>query len=502
MKIEVEINSILETVAEILVVGLYEDFTDSRQLIDELDENLDGIIKERLDIGDFKGRLGQTTKLYTQNKINAKRILLVGLGKKNELDYEVMRRVGGIVTKAVRNLGIKTYKIWLMGLETPDLDIEKIVQSIIEGAILGNYRFIKHKTEKLEEIKNIEGFTIVSDKKIEELKKGVKSGEIIAEATNLARDMGNEPANVATPTFIAESAKSMADEVGIESRIYSEEDIKELKMGSFLSVASGTNEPCKLVVLDYNSGKELDTVVLVGKGITFDSGGINLKSTENLADMKLDMAGAAAVIATLKAAAQLEIPLHIIGITPLTENMPEGKKPNKPGDIVKSRKGTTIEILNTDAEGRLILIDALDYANEFNPIVVIDIATLTGACLVALGIFASGLFTPDDDLAKKLIDAGEETQERLWRMPVWKDHEKIMESDIADIRNINPNTKLGAGASLAAAFLKHFTGDYRWAHIDIAGTDVEQRGTDYCPQGASGVGVRLLIQFLKNWSVI
>jgi len=499
MKIEVEKNSLLNVDAESLIIGIYENIEDSKHLIDEIDTKLDGSIKERIELGDFKGTIGQISTIYTHNKIPAKRILLIGLGKKEDLDYETIRRVIGIAIKKIRSSGVKNSKIWLMGLEKTDLKVEEIAQAIIEGAILGNYKFYRHKTEKLDEIKLIEELTVVYNDLIDEIKNGVRSGRIIAEATNFTRDLTNEPANIATPIYIAEQAKIMAIELGITCNIYGEKEIEEMKMGSFLSVARGSNEPCKLIVLDYNPNKNLDTVVLIGKGITFDTGGISIKPSTGMWEMKQDMAGAAAVIGALKAVAQLNMPLHVIGITPLTENTPGGRNPIFPGDIVESRKGKTIEILNTDAEGRLILIDALDYANEFKPKLVLDIATLTGACTVALGTHASGLFTIDDDLAEQLIKAGEETQERLWRLPLWKDHENVMESKIADVRNINPNSKEGAGASNAAAFLKHFIGDYKWAHIDIAGTDLEYKGKDYTPTGASGVGVRLIVQFLKNW---
>ncbi|NVM04384.1 MAG: leucyl aminopeptidase [Candidatus Helarchaeota archaeon] len=499
MKIEVEKNSLLNVDAESLVIGIFENIEDSKHLIDEIDAKLDGSINERIEIGDFKGKMGQISTIYTRKKIPAKRILLVGLGKKEDLDYERIRRVSGIVIKKIRDSEVKKFKIWLMGLEKTDLKVEEIARAITEGAILGNYKFYIHKTEKLDEIKLVEEFSVVYNDLIDEIKNGIRSGQIIAEATNFSKDLTNEPANIATPTYIAEQAKKMADELGIKCNIYGEKEIEEMKMGSFLSVARGSNEPCKLVVLDYNPNENLETIVLIGKGITFDTGGISIKPSMGMWEMKQDMAGAAAVIGALKAISQLKSPLHIVGITPLTENTPGGRDPNLPGDIVKSRKGKTIEILHTDAEGRLILIDVLDYANEFKPKVVVDIATLTGACAVALGIYASGLFTTDDDLANKLIEAGEETQERLWRLPLWKDHEKIMESKIADVRNINPNRKEGAGASNAAGFLKHFIGDYRWAHIDIAGTDLESKGKDYTPPGASGVGVRLIVQFLKNW---
>ncbi|MHA1378680.1 MAG: leucyl aminopeptidase [Candidatus Helarchaeota archaeon] len=500
MRIEVEQNSPLQVDTEIFVIGIYENATNSKDIINVLESKLGGVIKERFDLGDFKGAMGEVSIIYTHGRIPAKRLFLVGLGKKEEMNLEIIRQVSGIVVKKIRNMGIQNYKIWPIGSDKTELKINEIGQAIAEGTILGDYRILKHKTQELEDIKIIDSLSIVFKKNVKELKAGVKVGIIIAEATNFTRDLTNEPANVATPTYIAERALDAAMEARIDCKIYGEKEIEQLKMNSFLSVAKGSNKPCKLVVLDYNSDASLETIVLVGKGITFDSGGISLKSSTGMWEMKQDMAGAAAVIGALKASAHLQIPLHIVGITPLTENLPGGRDPNLPGDIITSRKGKTIEILNTDAEGRLILADALDLANEFKPKVVIDIATLTGACRVALGIYASGLFTNDDVLAEKLLKAGEQTQEKLWRLPLWKEHEKAVKSKIADIKNVNLNRKAGAGASSAAAFLKQFIGNYSWAHIDIAGTDYEYSGKNYSPVGASGIGVRLLVQFLRNWS--
>jgi leucyl aminopeptidase len=501
MKVSAEHNFPLKIETEMLAIGIYENLDNSKPLIDDFDSKLEGMIKERMEMGDLDGKIGKITILYSYNKLPAKRILLVGLGKKEDLNYEIIRRVSGIVVKKIRGMGIKSYKFWLMGSEKSELKTQDIAQAIAEGTILANYKLLKHKTEKekLNEIKFVDELTVVHDREIEEVKEGIETGKIIAEASNFAKNLTNEPANIVTPTYFAEQARKMAEEVSISSKVHDEKEIEELKMGAFLSVARGSKEPCKLVVLEYNPKENLDTIVLVGKGITFDTGGIGIKSASGMLEMKQDMAGAAAVIAVLKIVAQLNIPLHVVAIAPLTENALSGEKANFPGDIVRSRMGKTIEILNTDAEGRLILADALDYANEFNPKIVIDIATLTGACRIALGTHTSGLFTPDDELAEKLIEAGEQTEERLWRLPLWKEHEKAIESKFADVRNINPNSNEGAGASVAAAFLKQFIGDYRWAHVDIAGTDFEYKGTDYTPWGASGVGIRLLVQFLRNW---
>ncbi|MHA1894332.1 MAG: leucyl aminopeptidase family protein, partial [Candidatus Helarchaeota archaeon] len=331
-----------------------------------------------------------------------------------------------------------------------------------------------------------------------EIQRIVNEAQTICQATMLARDLSNEPANIATPTRLASVAEELASELNLKCDIYSEDELEKMGFGSFLSVARGSFEPCKFITLEYvPQNKILKTVVFVGKSITLDSGGISIKPSMGMWDMKHDMSGGATVLGIMKAVATLKLPFHVIGLTPATENLPGGPKPNKPGDVVKSYSGKTIEILNTDAEGRLILADALAYASKYEPDIVIDFATLTGACSVALGPYCSGVFSEDDELVNSLIEAGTQTHERLWRLPLWKEYGEVMKSDVADVRNLNP--KRVGGASTAAAFLKFFTSDkYKWAHVDIAPTAYTDTESGYISKGATGVGVRLIIQFLKN----
>jgi leucyl aminopeptidase len=333
---------------------------------------------------------------------------------------------------------------------------------------------------------------------------GAQAGMVIAEAACLARDLVNRPANYATPSDLAELALEIAADFDtMRCQVLSEEDAAELGMGSFLGVAQGSEEPATFIIMEHNPGREdLDTVVIVGKGITFDTGGISLKPVQNMDRMRGDMAGGAAVLAAMVAVGQLDIPLHIVGLVPATENMPSGYA-YKPGDVLTAMNGKTIEIISTDAEGRLILADALVYASRFEPKAVVDLATLTGACVVALGAgAAAGLFSTDEDLITRLQAASQTTNERIWHMPLFDDYKLALESLTADLKNSGGRT---GGVGTSAMFLKQFAEDYSWAHLDIAGMSFQERGgaskrPAYLQEGATGFGVRLLVQFLRDWA--
>ncbi|MFQ5771006.1 MAG: leucyl aminopeptidase, partial [bacterium] len=330
----------------------------------------------------------------------------------------------------------------------------------------------------------------------EEVQKGIQWGKVVSEAANFTRDLQNHPGNWITPTRLAEIARETAKEGGLKCDVLVKEDMEELRMGALLGVAQGSVEPPKFIVLEHNSGKaNIDTIVFVGKGITFDSGGISIKPSEKMEEMKFDMSGGAAVMGALKACAQLDIPLHVVGLIPATENLPGGHS-MKPGDILRTSSGKTIEIINTDAEGRLILADALDYAKRYQPRAVVDLATLTGACVVALGHYATGLFGKDSNLLSRLKQAGEKTGERLWELPLWEAYDEDIKSDYADVKN---SAGRWGGAITAAAFLAKFADGYPWAHLDIAGTAWSDKELAYVPKGGTGLGVRLMLQFLRDW---
>src|SRR5581483_9216613 len=348
------------------------------------------------------------------------------------------------------------------------------------------------------EAKNLARMTVVTSRpeELDDLKEGVRRGVATSEAAVFVRDLCNHPSNVMTPSRIAQEAKTIAREHGVKLKVLERVDMEKLGMGALLGVARGSHEPPKFIILDYRGtgteGRHAKPIVFVGKTITFDTGGISLKPAENMEQMKADMTGGAEVLATVRAAARLRLPIHVIGILPATENMPGGGA-MKPGDIVKTLSGQTVEVQNTDAEGRLILADGLAYATRYKPAAVIDVATLTGACMVALGQFAIGMFGNDETLKESMRKAGLKTGERVWEMPLWEEYFEKLKSDVADMRNIGGR---GGGMITAALFLSKFVGDYPWVHLDIASTDWSERERAYIPKGPTGIGTRLLIQYL------
>ena len=370
-------------------------------------------------------------------------------------------------------------------------------QAVIEGSLLGMYHFDQLKS-KVETGMEISTLTLVESdpSKFAEVETSVTRSQKITQGVFLTRDLVNLPPNMATPTHLAQSAQQIADEFGMKITIGDRDWAEKNRMGAYLSVAKGAGEPPKFIIMEHNGAREeLDTVVLVGKGITFDTGGISIKSSEKMEEMKADMAGAAAVIGTMKAVGLLNLPLRIIAIAPCTENMPDAHA-YRPADVVTASNGKTIEIISTDAEGRLILADALVYAKKYAPKAVIDLATLTGACVVALGKnTVAGMFCNDSNLSGKLLRSGENTHERVWPMPLWDEYRKNIESSVADIKNSGGRNS-GVGSS--AIFLKEFI-DYPWAHLDIAGMALSEKDEGYTPLGATGYGVRLLVDLLQNW---
>jgi leucyl aminopeptidase len=501
MELKVKLGKLKEEAAEVLVVGTYEkEFTPSARIVDEA---LGGMISKLVEEGDCKGDLNEIAWFYPWGEgIAAKRLLLVGLGKKEELTLDKMREVSGTVSREISGKGLKSFVTTLYGSDALLHSTESVAQALIEGSLLSLYKFDQYKSKKEggEEGKGFGYITVLSegDKEISQIENGVRVGHVVSEATNFARDLINHPGNVATPTMLAQQAEKMAGEMGLRWQVLSKSEMEELKMGALLSVARGSQEPAKFIILEHNADKkDLDTTVLVGKGITFDSGGISIKPAENMDLMKMDMSGGAAVMATLKCAAALNLPLHVVGLIPATENLPSGSA-NKPGDVVTASSGTTIEILNTDAEGRLILADALTYARRYTPKAVVDLATLTGACVIALGHLACAMLGNNRDLLEKVRTASELSGERVWELPLWDDYKELIKGDVADIKNTAGRE---GGTITAAAFLSRFAEDYPWVHLDIAGTAWSNKAVkkSYLPKGGFGFGVRLLVQFLRDW---
>lgn len=505
MEIAVKAGQIQQEKAELIVVNLFEGIKTPGGATGAVDKALGELITDLIASGDFKGKLNELAVLYTQGAIPAKRVIVVGLGKEEEFDLDKVRDAAGTLSKKVRQLGVKSYSTIVHGGGKAGLSVEMASQAIAEGTILALYKFLEHKSASDEEETEIERLTFVEFDagKLPQVEAGARAGQVTAESACLARDLINHPPNVATPTMLAETAEQLAEEHGLRCQILDEEQMAELGMGALLGVAQGTQEPARFIILEHNADRDdLDTIVLVGKGLTFDSGGISLKPGENMEKMKTDMAGGAVVLATLRTAGILDLPLHVVGLVPATENLPGGRA-YKPADVLRSLSGQTIEVINTDAEGRLILADALAYAQRYEPKAVVDLATLTGACVVALGHMASGLMGTDAQLVAKLKRASQATAELAWELPLLKDYYRQIDSTVADVKNVGGRP---AGAITAGAFLSKFAQGYPWAHLDIAGTTWIERDKiyplrSYLPTpGATGVGVRLLVQFLRDWA--
>jgi leucyl aminopeptidase len=441
----------------------------------------------------YEGKLLQTYSTDTRNEAKFKHLLVVGLGKKEEFKADYLRRAAGI---AVRYAASRKENIVAMHLPSNFIarhELMQMVQAMAEGALLSGYRFYDYKTKK-DDLFYVEKAVIVSE---EDVADGIARGTIFAEAQNYSRRLDEQPANVATPAMIGAEARRLAKEHGLGFSLYDRNRLEKMGMGGMLAVCQGSVHGPLLIRLEYNRGKRFPLYCLVGKGVTFDSGGISIKPSSGMHEMKYDKSGAINVLGVMMAVAQLKLPIRLIGLMPMVENMPSGSA-QKPGDIITAHNGKTIEVLNTDAEGRLILADALALGAEEKPEYMIDMATLTGAMIVSLGRHAIGMFSNDDALSDALTEAGEATHERVWRMPLWPEYGEMMKSDIADIKNISEVPE--AGSITAAAFLREFIGETKWAHLDIAAVDMVKGPHPYLDKGATGTGVRLVIAALMRLS--
>jgi len=497
MRVLVRKGKITEFKSAALVVPCFEEGKELQGVVKLLDEESGGMIKEILSAGDFEGTLNQVSVLYTRGLIPAKRIVLAGAGKKTDFTMEKLRSVFATAAKHVRSLKLKEFSTSLDFMGSSE-SIEFTVQAVVEGAVLGLYQYTNYKTVEKDEKRDPKEFTIVEEKEdvCKIIRSAAENAEIITKAVFFARDMVSAPGNELTPSAMAGEARKVAARKNVKLRVLDERKLKKIGMNALLGVARGSAEPARFIILEYSGGAKADPpVVLVGKGLTFDSGGISIKPAEKMDEMKSDMAGGAAVMSAVMAAADLRIPVNVVGLVPATENLPGGRA-YKPGDILKSLSGKTIEIINTDAEGRLILADALAYAERFKPAAIIDLATLTGACIIALGDCAIGMFGTDNGLKNKLRNAADKTGERVWELPLWEDYHELIKSDVADFKNSGGRP---GGAITAAAFLSKFIGKSPWVHLDIAGPSWLSKDRSYIPKGATGIGVRLLVQFLKDW---
>ena len=475
--------------AACIVIGVYESrrLSASGQQLDSLSQ---AYLSKILAMGDMEGRTGSTLLLHHVPDIHNERLLLVGLGKADEFDGKAYLTSINAALRSLNETGTTNAAIYLLDEVVKNCDIAWKIEQTILAAQAQHYLVGKLKSKPEKQPKLLKKLTLIvsaAEAKIAEV--ALAQAQAIAAGVELAKDLGNLPGNICTPTYLAEQAENLCKEFPLKCEVLERKDMEKLGMGSFLSVAQGSRQPPKLIVLRHNGTKKSAApIVLVGKGITFDSGGISLKPGADMDEMKYDMCGAASVLGVLRAAAELKLALNIVGIIPSCENLPDGLAV-KPGDIVTSMSGQTIEILNTDAEGRLILCDALTYAERFEPAAVIDIATLTGACVIALGHHASGLFSSDDALADELETAGQSAHDRAWRLPLWDDYQNQLDSNFADMANIGGRA---GGSITAACFLSRYTKKYPWAHLDIAGT-AWKSGKE---KGGTGRPVPLLMHFL------
>ena len=452
----------------------------------------------------FSGKERETLLLFPKGLASA-RLLLVGAGSRTSWSSERLRRAGATAAKALRAMGVRTAAVVeperrvTAPLAAPGEDpAEAYGCAIAEGMFLGLYTFDRYKSKRTPDLPAAVTLLAGSSSREKGIGKGVGYARVVCAATCLARDLSNAPGNEIYPETLASAARSAGRRSGFAVRTLDEKKIRALGMGGLAAVAAGSRRPPRLIVMEHRgtgAGKHArPPVVLVGKGVTFDSGGISIKPSAGMAEMKMDMAGGAVVIATLEAAARLRLPGRLIGILPAAENLPGGSA-LRPGDILRHHNGMTSEVDNTDAEGRLILADALSYAAGYNPSLVIDVATLTGAVVVALGHVATGMLGNDAGAMQALRESGERTYERVWELPMFEEYDALIKSDIADVKNVGGRW---GGAITAAMFLRRFTGTCRWVHLDVAGTSILEEPADYAPRGGSGGGVRLLVDFLRR----
>jgi leucyl aminopeptidase len=488
---------------DLLTAFFFEDRESFRSQVKRLNEIIGGPIVPRRG-SPFGGKERETLFLFPRGT-RSRALLLVGLGKSAEFSGERIRRAAAAAAKAAAACSARTAALIAPEAETcarlvrrPSEDTwETFAAAAAEGIILGSYAFKKYIRRDHDSPRPPDRFVLLADSpsRRRSMDRGASRATVVCEATCLARDLENEPGNSIYPRTLANAARRAGRRSGFHVTVLGEKAIRRLNMGGLLSVAQGSHKPPRFLIMEYRGRKRLrHPTVLVGKGVTFDSGGISIKPSADMSEMKMDMSGAAAVIGTMQAAAKLGLGVWLVGLVPATENLPGGSA-LKPGDIIRHQNGLTSEVDNTDAEGRLILADALAYAARYSPELVIDIATLTGAVVIALGHVASGMMGNDDQTMRLLQEAGERTYERVWQLPLFDEYDKLIRSEVADVKNVGGRW---AGAITAALFLKRFIGSYKWVHLDIAGTAIIEEPSDYTPRGGSGTGVRLLTEFLRR----
>ncbi len=483
MEITVHQGTVLQETAPLVVLAVWED------------EALPDPVATLLEADDFRGQPHQTVLLYPRGALPARRLLLLGLGKRSAATSDILRQAAAQAGQKAHDLQLTSFAMNLPLVET--ISPVSAAQALVEGVELGLYRYLEYKSSpSAEQTHRVEQVRLLLEAPIDAAQRGVTAGQAVARGVLLARDLANGPGNAVTPTRLGEVAQEVGKRHGMQVTVLGPEELTAQGFGGILAVGQGSAQPPRFIIMEHGSAGNGPTICLVGKGITFDTGGISIKPAEKMDDMKMDMGGAAAVLGAMEVVGALNLPLHVVGLIGSAENMPGGNA-YKPGDIIKTLSGQTVEVLNTDAEGRIVLSDALFYAQRYQPQAVVDLATLTGAVVVALGNHATGLMGNNQELADRLIRAGETTAEPVWQLPLWDAYRDMMKSEIADLKNVAGRQ---GGAIMAAGFLAAFVGEYPWVHLDIAGTAWTEKATRaYQTRGATGVGVRLLTQMLRDF---
>ncbi len=463
-------------------------------------EALSSEIAALLEADDFQGKFKQSALIYPRAALPARRLLLLGLGRRATMTSDTVRQVGALAAQKAHELQLTGFA---SNVPTTDaVPAATAAQALVEGALAGLYRFLEHKSDRTPEqthqVTHLRLFVADADD-VPSVQAGVDRGLAVAHGVTLARDLANGPGNIVTPAYLGDVAQTLGARFGMQVTVLGPEELAQQGFGGLLAVGKGSAQSPRFIILEHGSATaQHPPICLVGKGITFDTGGISIKPSENLDQMKMDMSGAAAVLGAMHAVGELDLPLHVVALISAAENMPSGTA-YKPGDIITTLSGKTVEVLNTDAEGRIVLADALFYARRYEPQAIVDLATLTGAMMVALGPHAIGLFSNNQPLADRVLRAGQTSAERAWQFPLWDEYHEMMQSTIADLKNVAGRY---GGAILAAAFLAAFVGDYPWVHLDIAGTAwTDKPSRAYLTPGATGVGVRLLTQMLQDFCV-
>ena len=477
-----------------LLIGFFKDKIELKAESKKLDDELNNIISSYIKNNNFKGEKGEVRYIYI-NK-NIKNIVLVGLGEEDKLSLDVLSMTIADVSKKLRDNEIESFSILMNSFNNGKFSDEEVIEKITLSTPIGLYKFMQYKTKDKDKIKIIKQITIITDSN-KNFDREIEYSSIVADAVNKTRDIVNTPPNIATPEYIANYARSMCKNKLFECKIFDEKHIEQLGMGCFIGVAQGSINKPRLVILEYyGANKKQKPIAIVGKGVTFDSGGLNLKPYPFILNMKDDKGGAVAAMHIIEACAKLKLSINIIVIAPLCENMPSSTS-YRPDDVLTAYNGTTVEIKNTDAEGRLILADALAYAANLKPKAIIDIATLTGASLIALGYIGTPFLSTDEKLSEKIKQASRSSLEKVWEFPLWPEYEENIKSDVADLKHISEEGD--AGVIIGATFLKNFVNDIPWAHIDIGTTVWSKVDKGVLVKGATGATVRLMMEMLREW---